>query len=177
MVFLLGLNESEKEYQDLINSDTFFSKNKKNILWINKVVNPKNNKKYNIYKKSLTCVTEVKNVYHGSNKDSYNNILQNGFNCLYNRTSAYGKGSYFAKNPDLSYNNFSKIDYEQNKYLIVVDICFEKIKLGTQNDISNEKNLCFTNSEYLPTIYVIPNDDAICLKYLICMNEEIANHW
>lgn len=175
MVFLIELNEKDGEYIKLMNSNVFFKSNKKNILWVNKIVNPKNKKSYNNYKNSLVKKTEINNIYHGSDKDSFNNILQNGFMCGYNRNSVYGRGSYFSKNPDFSYDNFSKRDYENNKYLIVVDICFTETKLGDNNYETNDKNICFVNSIFYPAVYVIPNDDAILLKYIICYNNEICS--
>jgi hypothetical protein len=175
MVFLVELEKKDKEYINLMNSDWFYNSNKQNILWVNKIINPKNKKKYNNYKSSLLTKTEIKNVYHGTTKNSFNNILQNGFINGYNKKSFYGVGSYFAKHPDFSYNNYSKDDVEQNRYLIVADICYEKIKAGSINECAIDKNICFTDYILFPGIYVIPNDDAILLKYLICFNSNLVS--
>jgi RNA:NAD 2'-phosphotransferase (TPT1/KptA family) len=79
MVFLLPINENE--YKEVI-KDYKFNPIKKDILWINKIVNPKNKKKYEINKLLMKNYYEVKNVYHGSNRNSLNRILMDGFTPL-----------------------------------------------------------------------------------------------
>jgi hypothetical protein len=172
MVFLINIQPESEEWNKIVNNSTFLKKNKTGILWMDKVVNPINKKKYCKTKAEMQNTQETQNLYHGSTERGFNGILENGFKSQYNTVSAFGKGSYFAKNCEYSYDDrYSRTNKKNERFIIVVDICYENMELGSSCKFLENPNNCFVNCTVFPTIYVVENDDAILLKYIICLKE------
>ena len=175
MVFLININISSEEYQNILISCSWLKNNQQNILWIDKVVHPKFKKRYDSYKESLDTQTkEVYPLFHGSTENSFNHILKKGFMSCYNRVSVYGVGSYFATDASNSYKNYSNLNSEKSKYLFICRICFLEKQQGKNNEIIDNPNNVFVNNLLNPTIYSVPNDSAILIEYVVCFNESIS---
>ena len=83
------------------------------IMDINLINNPKLEEYYQLYKQQLMKkhnVTEDKifenYLFHGTNKDVMRIIATEGFRIEKNTTSAFGKGTYLATNPSLSFKYY-----------------------------------------------------------------------
>lgn len=75
------------------------------VCWIEENTNTKlqdafSNRKFEIAKRG--AINE-RLLFHGTSEEAVNSIITNGFDPEYNRASAYGKGTYFAKNASYSF--------------------------------------------------------------------------
>lgn len=142
------------------------------ILWVEEVENPKLEERYHKYKTALQekhgdiCKEHL--LFHGTKELYINPIISNGFDHTCNVTSAYGKGSYFAKEANYSKDYSHTINREQVSYMIMTSVVCAKPCLGKCNAvIDTEKYDYAVNSLESPTIYVIPHDAAALPKYVV----------
>jgi len=136
------------------------------ICWIESNDNPFLKEKYDL-RKSNVKITNEQELFHGSDIHSIDSICELGFDPTLNRTSAYGKGTYFAKHASYSkdYMKETKIGL---KFMIISDVIVGSPCLGSANLIIN-KDLydSAVNSLTTPTIVVIPHIGAAYPKYIV----------
>jgi len=92
---------------------------------------------------------QVVEMFHGTKFEYVNNILSEGLKSSYNRTSAYGKGTYFS--PDVKFSLVNYTNKSQN------DISYVFLCSVIVDDTNGNK----TN------IYVCPRNDSFKIDYLI----------
>ncbi|CAG2248584.1 PARP10_14_15 [Mytilus edulis] len=105
---IVTLAQSSKEYKSVL---THFNKTggaSYTVVKIDRIQNKVLNQQY-IAKKKLMDATnppgyqnERRPVWHGTNKQAIENIINTGFNRSYGKVTAYGKGVYFAVNVSYS---------------------------------------------------------------------------
>lgn len=144
------------------------------------------NRVYESFKNSCICsVDEVKNVdllekynkyinenecniissFHGTSYYNTSGIIVNGFKSEKNVTSAFGVGTYTAKNAKYSFNYMKDTDSMGLSYMFLCDVAI--IKMGIVSDPTKKLNDTLVNSLENPTIYVTRNDEAIYPRYLV----------
>lgn len=138
------------------------------------------NKIYESYKDTEVCICTIDEIktnfnykklshtidtFHGTHNNNINSIIMDGFKSVYNITSAYGKGTYTAKDAKYSFNYMKNNIKSDLHYMFLCEITYDKIGLSGQ-DVDT-----YVNSITNPSIYVTKNDDQIKPKYLISFNK------
>lgn len=114
------------------------------------------------YKDSMPLHRIVEGVYHGTKAASIPSILRDGFQEKYNKTSAYGHGTYFAANPTMSMESYTNIDKStESSFVFVCDLIVGKIGR------SGEDVDTWADVPEKPSIYVARRDEAIMPRYLV----------
>lgn len=122
------------------------------ICTIEKVNNPRILDAFNKFKSSHEC--EIWELFHGTHSQNISNIIQTGFQASRNVTSAYGKGTYFAKNAHYSFNYMKNNHSNDLSYMFLADVAIHDLGNVT---LHNENK----------SIIVATNDDQIYPKYII----------
>lgn len=91
----------------------------------------------------------IKEMFHGTKAQYVESIIVQGLKASYNRTSAYGKGTYFSPHVKFSLNGYTNKGLDEMSYVFVCDVIV--------NDTKGNKS----------TIYVCPNDNSFLIKYLV----------
>jgi len=141
------------------------------ILWLDEVRNPLLQERYETYKEELRakCGTGVQELllFHGTKEYSINAIVRDGFDHTMNTTSAYGKGTYFAKEALLS-THYSKSGHDDISFMFVCKFACHTPCIGSTNKVIDTTKYDYAvNNIQSPTIYAIPNDDAALPVYVV----------
>ena len=125
---------------------------------------------YTNRKALMTMPNEVQ-WFHGTREENISKIADEGFDPSYNKTSAYGKGTYFAKNA-----YYSQHYMVQNKdgisFMFLCDISMGRIGPGRAGyDIDTSKYDCAVDNLEKPTIVVSPYGDAAYPRYIIAFHK------
>lgn len=111
------------------------------------------------------------NLFHGTSENAINSIVLNGFDPLYNKTSAYGKGTYFAKNASYSFSymkpNDSGISFMFYCHVLLGTSCHGSSNL--QIDITKYDSA--VDNITRPTIVVTPYPDGAYPRYIIAFHK------
>jgi hypothetical protein len=103
-------------------------------------------------------------MYHGTTEAALQNILENGFDMSYNKTAAYGKGTYSATNY-IDAMHYAKLDRTGHQFLLVCKVVKGNTKHGTYNEILDKtKYDSFTDGA---TYFSCPYNDGIIPVYVI----------
>lgn len=166
---LKHISMSCKEY-DRISDLVKRSYPKACILWIEENYNNVLTDKYNATKeeiqKKFGTVHEVE-CFHGTDFHSMNSIIKDGFNASYNKRSAYGKGNYFAVASSYS-KEYAIPAHDGISNMFICNIVYGSKVQGSLN-IGLNPNIadCAVDNLKNPSIYVIPNNNAIYPKYVV----------
>ena len=128
------------------------------ICWIEQIKNSDLLDKYQQCKSEMAFPNECQ-LFHGTNKQTADIIIQKGFDSSKNVRSRYGKGSYFAEDAMYSFD-FMPPDPTQISYMFLCDVLVGTV--GVDCSVNNEKN---------STIFAVPRNDAIFPKYLIAFHK------
>jgi hypothetical protein len=149
------------------------------IIEIKEVINEKNiiEKFSESYIKELSIKPEtiVMELFHGTDEHSIYNIIKNGFRVSENVISAYGKGSYFSNNANISKQYANKFGIESKRsqknllYVIIADVVISDMKLGGYN--KDRIPSCWVNSVTHPSYFCIPHDNRALPKYVVSFFE------
>lgn len=144
------------------------------ILWMEEVHNETLCKRYETYKRNLveqhgdeSVVNELL-LFHGTKEQNIVSIANHGFDNTRNVTSAYGKGTYFARDAQYStfYSHARKDD--DISFMMLCKVVCAKPCLGRHNmNIDTRTYDYAVNSLQSPSIYVIPHDDAAIPVYVV----------
>jgi len=136
------------------------------ICWIECNDNPILKEKYD-QRKASRKITNEQELFHGTDIHSIDNICEVGFDPTLNRTSAYGKGTYFAKHASYS-KDYMKETKDGLKFMILSDVIVGSPCLGSAS-LNINKGLydSAVNSLTDPSIVVIPHIDAAYPKYIM----------
>jgi hypothetical protein len=103
-------------------------------------------------------------LWHGTNAEVMNKIMQQGFNrsfCGKNAT-AYGKGVYFARDAAYSaYPTYSVPDKEQNKYMMACRVVVGEYCLGKMDALTPDIRDATTQSLYDTTVGCLRDDTMV----------------
>jgi len=149
------------------------------ILWIDKVSNPELETEHQILYENIQKIrptTDVKQVelFHGTNQYAANAICMDGFKKDLNKTSAYGKGTYFAKYASYSFEYSKKSTLKSEiVYMLLCSVIIGTTIIGTNNmEINTEIVDNTVDNMKIPTIVVTPYDKGGIPKYLIAFHKD-----
>jgi hypothetical protein len=130
--------------------------------------------RYNSLKQSMVDPNE-KILFHGTNVDAVQGILEWGYDPLFAKTCAYGMGIYFAADASYSYNYMpSKKDLSgfELSYMIVNSVLVGRITKGGSNTVCDYK-ISDTQADSLQNtkIYAVPRAEQALPKYLIAFHK------
>lgn len=148
------------------------------ILFIDEVVNEHLQNKYNdqLTKiKTLRGEDQVQEMllFHGTSAENIDSIGYYGFDTSRNTTSAFGRGTYFAKNASYSNHYMKSTDSKGISYMILANVIIGKCILGKNTNYHKEKNKYdnFVDNIITPSIYVTPYDNGAYPKYIIAFHK------
>jgi hypothetical protein len=139
------------------------------ICWIEEVQNPILQKSYDELKLKIG---NEELLFHGTAEEAINSIAAGGFNPEYNKTSAYGKGTYFAKKAAYSFN-YMKEGRDGVAYMFLCTVLTGRMCPGrSQLVIDTEKYDCAVDNVDNPSIFVSPHAAAAYPKYIISFHKK-----
>lgn len=162
---LVPISTSNKCFDDICNR-VYESYENSCICSISEVVNEPLLNTFEAYVKDNNC--KVIENFHGTSHSNLSSIMNNGFKAELNVTSAYGIGTYTAKDARYSFNYMKDTDSIGISYMFLCQIAI--IKQGTCNTGVDTT----VNSVNNPTIFVTKNDVAIYPKYLISFHKNAS---
>jgi len=138
------------------------------ICWIEEVQNPILQKSYDELKLKIG---NEKLLFHGTSEEAINSIAAGGFNPEYNKTSAYGKGTYFAEKASYSFN-YMKQGRDGVAYMFLCSVLVGRMCRGSNQLVINTKNYdSAVDNVDNPTIFVSPHAAAAYPKYIISFHK------
>ncbi len=146
------------------------------ILWIEEINNPMLNEEYIKQKSSIENTRgceckEIHNVYHGTNEQSSAQIIQYGFDPIYNKRNAYGIGSYFAKHASYS-KDYAPPASNEISYMFLCKILIGNPgKYGSGHAI--KMDIHDSSSDATQTIFVTPYRYGAIPQYLVAFHKTV----
>jgi poly [ADP-ribose] polymerase 10/14/15 len=144
------------------------------ILWIEEITNPELEEKYNITqleiekKRGKPC-SKI-DLYHGTREEYASSIIKYGFNSYANNRSAYGKGSYFAKNASYS-RDYAPPASDQISFMLICSVLIGEIGSYRSNSIIDTlKHDNSVDNIKKPSIYVTPYDYGAVPRFLVAFH-------
>jgi poly [ADP-ribose] polymerase 10/14/15 len=161
-------NISEKIYKSYPNAC---------ICWIEENINPDLRKKYEDKRESIRHLIHENDIleqemFHGTTINGVSSILNNGFDPSYNKTSAYGIGTYFARDAKYSMN-YMKPCKDGISYMFIADVIQGRTMIGKLNKIIDTSMYeSYVDNISNPSILVTPFSDGAFPKYIIAFYKE-----
>jgi hypothetical protein len=143
------------------------------IVWIEENINPALRANYERLRDEISArVPDSKEVqfFHGTKEENINSILAGGFDATLNKTSAYGKGTYFARDAMYSYS-YMHPGKEQISYMFLCDVVLGKPTLGQANTQIPKGYDSFVDRLQDPSIVVTPYDAGAFPRYIIAFHK------
>ena len=144
------------------------------IIRIFKVNNPYLVDRYESIKTSMLvdCNPKEETVFHGCSLNSVNNIVKKGFLSEYNKTSAYGKGTYVATSYDISRQyslaKSQTSDKQPYQFLLICKALIGRVgMMSGPYEIDRSKYDCIADNIRQPRQYTIADDYAVLPLYAI----------
>lgn len=110
-------------------------------------------------------------LFHGTREENITKIAMEGFDPSYNKTSAYGKGTYFAKNASYS-QSYMIPNKDGISFMFLCDVLMGKPCMGRPNiDIDTSLYHSAIDNFNHPTIIVTPFADAAYPRYIIAFHK------
>jgi Poly(ADP-ribose) polymerase catalytic domain len=139
------------------------------VLWMEEINNRHLTAQFN--ELCLECST-IKTLFHGTKSICVDSITSIGFRKANNRTSALGIGTYFSPNCSMSMGYTDPVPRDGLSYVFLCDVLIGRATIGVNNvAIDRTKYDCAVNSLTSPTIYCIPDDQAILPKTLVVFHK------
>lgn len=150
------------------------------ILFVQKVVNPGLFARYDDYRATLDDHNAAKEGagWHGTKARLIPVITREGFDPTKNVVSAYGKGTYIAR--DASYSkNYTDVDGDEVSYMFYCKFAYEsQIMAGSfasQRTLLDEaaagRAIIGVDRANDPTIFVIPQADAVVPEFVVAFHK------
>jgi Poly(ADP-ribose) polymerase catalytic domain len=115
-----------------------------------------------------------KQLFHGTKYEYIDNIAKHGFDIQFNKTAAFGKGTYFATNASYS-REFTNQDRGDVSYMFLCDVLIGNCwQFHNSQEIDTNKYDNGVDRLDNPTIYVCPYNDGCYPKYLIAFHKNAA---
>lgn len=146
------------------------------VLYMDEIINDNLLSKYHQRKTNIEELRGKENVrelllFHGTKVDCINNIATNGFMKTFNKTSAYGKGTYFSTKASYS-SNYTDKDKTDISYMFVCDVIIGKCTVvNGPHEIDTKHFDNSVNNGISPEIYVTPYDDGAYPRYLVAFHK------
>lgn len=144
------------------------------ILWIEEIINPEleelyQKQKADIEKKRGKPCKELE-LYHGTREEYSNSIIKNGFDPLANTRSAYGKGSYFAKNASYS-RDYAPPASDQVSFMLICSVLVGETSVyGASKPIDTAKHDNSVDNPKSPSIYVTPYQYGAIPRFIVAFH-------
>ena len=163
--------ETKESIYDIISKRVSESYPDSCVCWIEENDNLQLLESYQARKLAKQSVNNEMLLFHGTNEENVRNIALNGFDPLCNKTSAYGKGTYFAKNASYSMN-YMKPNNEGISFMFLCDVILGKMCIGSPNlKIDTYKYDSAVDRLGDPSIVVIPFKDGCYPKYIVAFHK------
>ena len=139
-----------------------------------KLLNAFNDKKEEIEKRLIDegsdIQVKVEQLFHGTTKLAVKSISETGFLTKFNRTSAFGMGTYFAQAAKYSFN-YMKDQTNGLSYMFLADVLVGRKEVGSSRKVapSNVDNL--VDRVHNTTIYVTPYDAGAYPRYIVAFHK------
>jgi Poly(ADP-ribose) polymerase catalytic domain len=145
------------------------------ILFIDEVINPNLEAEYNNYKQELITKRGVDNVkefqfFHGTHANLIDTIAAEGFDPKKNITSAYGKGSYFAKTAKYSFSYMKSADKTGVSYMFMADVLVGKVFTPSESYSNKDYDNTIDNPINI-SIVVVPVQQGAYPRYVIAFHK------
>jgi hypothetical protein len=137
------------------------------VLYIEEIINPVLLDAYLQKKEKMSHAKELL-LFHGTIHSNISNITHNGFKAEYNKTSAYGKGTYFSIYANYS-KDYASVDETGVSYILLCNVIVGVCEVVGYNQPIKKDNAVDNISK--PTMYVTPYDDACYPKYLVAFHK------
>jgi len=143
------------------------------ICWIEENTNADLLVAYENRKQQISTRGNINEVqfFHGTKEDIISKIAMEGFDPAFNRVSAYGKGTYFAKNASYSLN-YMKPNKEDISFMFLCDVLLGNSCKGSLNltiDVTTHDSAVDNTAN--PTIAVTPYADGAYPRYIIAFHK------
>ena len=145
------------------------------ICWIEENENPILLEAYESRKKEIAArpsnINEVQ-FFHGTREENITIIAQSGFDPAYNKTSAYGKGTYFAKNASYS-QGYMVPNKEGISFMFLCDVLMGNVSPTSRANMEINTELYDSAVDIVgnPTIVVTPHADGAYPRYIIAFHK------
>ena len=146
------------------------------IVWIEENENIHLYAAYEARKKEIAKVASINEGqwFHGTKEENITKISMEGFDPVFNKTSAYGKGTYFAKNASYS-NSYMIPNMEGISFMFLCDVLMGKPCMGSpQHKIDTNLYHSAVDNFQSPSILVTPFKDAAYPKYIIAFHKSAS---
>lgn len=167
---------SDKRYDEIVEG---ISKSYKNscVLWIEEVDNCVLEEAYQIQKRELQSlrgdrsITEL-SVYHGTQENVARIIIKEGFDPTVNRKSAYGKGTYFARDASYSKDYSPPSSANDISYMLICKMILGKTKTYGSNETIDTR-IHDNSVDQSGSIYVTPYQFGAVPQYLVAFYKNV----
>ena len=139
-------------------------------IMLEKIVNPGIEARFKAHeemvkaKRTMGAEATLYPMYHGTTERGLKNILANGFDVKFNKTAAYGIGTYSATNY-MDAMRYARLDTTGYQFLLVCKVVKGVSKYGKPNEILDKSKYdSFTNDA---TYISCPYNDGIIPVYVI----------
>ena len=114
----------------------------------------------------------VMRLFHGTLPENVRGIADLGFLSSKNVASAYGRGTYFARDAKMS-SKYAEIDHaNEMSYMFVCDVLVGRLARGSCNAVLKTSEFDnFVDSLKDPKIVVTPHDDGALPRYLVAFHK------
>ena len=146
------------------------------VLYIDEVKNDVLYNRYLARKEAMIAQRGIDNVkelclFHGTKHCNINGIATDGFKAEFNKTSAFGVGTYFSTSARYS-KNYMDADRDDVSYMFVCDVLVGKTVQGVAQK-RLDMNLYDTGVDNVvkPGMYICPKDDTSYPRYLVAFHK------
>lgn len=144
------------------------------ILYIDEVRNADLLEKYQERKSSIEKTrgsVKEDQLFHGTSVDAIHAIVEEGFKTACNKVSAFGKGTYFARNANYSYA-YMKESGNGITYMFLSDVLIGACgRYGSGQTIITKTHDNSVDHDDNPSIVVTPYDDGAYPRFLIAFHK------
>lgn len=169
-IYRRNISMSDKRYEK-IEASIRNSYPKSCILWIEEVKNSELEEYYRQQKLEIETERKKKceelELFHGTQENIVNIIINNGFEPSANKRSAYGKGSYFAKNSSYS-RDYAPPSSDDISFILICSVLVGEVySYGYNDSINTSKHDNSVDNIKNPTIYVTPYKYGAVPRYVV----------
>tara|TARA_Y100000389_G_scaffold123259_2_gene120571 strand:- start:890 stop:1465 length:576 start_codon:yes stop_codon:yes gene_type:complete len=113
---------------------------------------------------------KIEQLFHGTNKSAIESICKTGFLTRFNRTSAYGKGTYFARDAQYSFSYMRDVTHGLS-YMFLADVLVGNKQRGSSGNRAPHGVDNWVDNIQNTSIYVTPYDAGAYPRYVIAFHK------
>jgi hypothetical protein len=164
---------SDKRY-DLIEEGIRRSYPNSCILWVEEITNPELEGIYQKQKAEIEArrgkPCKELELYHGTREEYANAIMKYGFDPQANTRSAYGKGSYFAKNASYS-RDYAPPASDDVSFMLICSVLVGEVSVyGSNLPINTTLHDNSVDNPKSPSIYVTPYAAGAIPRFIVAFH-------